>query len=103
MHLPPPAFIVMAGVVALFGAWTAMDLFRRVHANVGRARIAWMPAASLALGLGVWAPPAVWLLGCSLGGPGRLDGAVLTFALALAMSGAGVGFTVMSRRGRDPL
>ena len=32
MQLPPALFIVSAGVVALFGAWTAMDLFRRVHA-----------------------------------------------------------------------
>ena len=103
MQLPPALFIVFAGFVALFGAWTAMDLFRRVHANVGRARIAWMTAASMALGLGLWAPPALWLLGVSFGGPGRLDGAVLAFALALAMGGAGVGFTVMSRRGRDPL
>src|ERR1700761_8095848 len=103
MRLPPPVFIVMAGVVALFGAWTATDLFRRVHANVGRARIAWMTAASMALGLGLWGVPVICLLGLDFGGRGRLDGSVLTFALALAMGGAGLGFTVMARRGRDLL
>ncbi len=103
MQLPPPLFIVMAGLVALIGAWTAMDLFRRVHANVGRARIAWMTAASMALGLGLWATPVMWLLGVSYGGPGRLDGSVLAFALALAMGGAGLGFSLMARSGRDLL
>ncbi|MGZ5987145.1 MAG: PAS domain S-box protein, partial [Caulobacteraceae bacterium] len=103
MRLPPPVFIVMAGLVVLAGAWTATDLFRRVHANVGRARIAWMTAASMALGLGLWAVPAIWLLGLDFGGHGRLDGQVLTFALALAMGGAGLGFTIMARRGRDLL
>jgi PAS domain S-box-containing protein len=103
MRLPPPLFIVMAGLVALFGAWTAIDLFRRVHANVGRARTAWMTAASMALGLGLWAVPAIWLLGLDFGGRGRLDGSVLAFALAMAMGGSGLGFVIMSRRGRDLL
>ena len=103
MHLPPPLFMVMAGLVALLGAWTATDLFRRVHANVGRARIAWQTAASMGLGLGLWAVPAIWLLGLDFGGSGRLDGSVLAFALALAMGGSGVGFVVLGRRGRDLL
>src|SRR5215469_9789272 len=93
----------MAGLVALFGAWTATDLFRRVHANVGRARTAWMTAAAMALGLGAWAVPVIWLLGLDFGGRGRLEGSVLAFALALTMGGAGLGFAVMARRGRDLL
>jgi len=101
IHLPPPVFIVMAGLVVLFASWTATDLFRRVHANVGRARIAWMTAASMALGLGLWAVPTIWLLGLDFGGRGRMDGSVLAFALALAMGAAGLGFSIMGRRGRD--
>jgi PAS domain S-box-containing protein len=103
MQFPPPLFIVFAGIAALFGGWTAMDLFRRVHANVGRARIAWMTGAAMAMGLGVWVTPVLWLLGVSYGGPGRLDGSVLSFALALAMGGSGLGFAIMARRGRDLL
>lgn len=103
MQLPPPLFLLLAGLVALFGSWTALDLFRRVHANVGRARIAWMTAASMALGLGLWTVPLLWLLGTRYGGPGRLDGSVLAFALALAMGGAGLGFAVLARRGRPVL
>ncbi len=93
----------MAVSVAIFGAWTGADLFRRVHANVGRARIAWLTAASMALGAGLWATPVIWLLGLNFGGAGRMDGSVLAFALAFAMGGAGLCFAVMGRRGRDPL
>jgi PAS domain S-box-containing protein len=103
MQFPAPLFLILAGLVALFGGWTAMDLFRRVHANVGRARIAWMTAAAMAMGLGLWATPVLWLLGVSYGGPGRLDGSVLTFALALTLGGSGLGFAIMARRGRDLL
>ena len=35
-----------------------------------------MTAASMALGLGLWATPVLWLLGVSFGGPGRLDGSL---------------------------
>ena len=103
MQFPALQFVLMAASAAAFGAWTGVDLFRRVHANVGRARIAWLTAASMALGAGLWAAPVVWLLGLNYGGGGRLDGSVLAFALALAMGGSGLCFTLMGRRGRDLL
>ena len=103
MQFPAPLFVLMAASVAAFGAWTGVDLFRRVHANVGRARIAWLTAASMALGAGLWAATVVWLLGLNYGGAGRMDGSVLALALALAMGGSCVCFTLMGRRGRDPL
>jgi PAS domain S-box-containing protein len=103
MQLPPALFLVVAALVALFGVWTALDQFRRVHANVGRARVAWMTGAAMALGLGLWVVPVLWLLGMTYGGPGRLDGSVLAFALALAMGGAGLCFSILTRRGRPLL
>ena len=101
MQFPPPLFAILAVVVALFGSWAATDLFRRVHANVGRARIAWLTAASIALGLGAWALQTISLLGLNFGGTGQFDGAVLAFALTLVMGAAGLAFTLMARRGRD--
>ena len=103
MHFPGPMFVLMAASAAGFGAWTALDLFRRVHANVGRARIAWLTAASMAMGAGLWAVSVIWLLGLNFGGGGRMDGSVLVFALALALGGSGLCFAVMGRRGRDPV
>jgi PAS domain S-box-containing protein len=90
----------MAAGVALLGTWTATDLLRRVHANVGRARIAWLTAASLALGLGAWAMQTITLLGRNFGGGERFDRALLVFAFALAVAGSGLAFNLMARRGR---
>jgi PAS domain S-box-containing protein len=101
MQFPPPLFAILAVLVALFGSWAATDLFGRVHANVGRARIAWLTAASIALGLGAWALQTISLLGLNFGGTGQFDGAVLAFAMALVTGAAGLCFTVMARRGRS--
>jgi PAS domain S-box-containing protein len=100
MQFPSPVFAALAAGVALLGAWTAADLFNRVQANVGRARIAWLTAAALALGLGVWSAPVVNLLGLSAARQ-QFDGTLLFFAFALAASGAGAAFGLLARRGRS--
>ncbi|MDB5461088.1 MAG: sensor histidine kinase, partial [Caulobacteraceae bacterium] len=101
MLIPHPLFTALATAVALFGAWTATDLFRRVHANVGRARNAWLTAASVALGLAMWAMHMVSLLGGDAAPSESFDGSVLLLALAVAAGGAGAAFTLMARRSRD--
>jgi PAS domain S-box-containing protein len=101
MQFPSPLFALAAAAVALVGAWTAADLFRRVRANVGRARAAWLTAASLALALGLWAMQVIALLGLDFGGAERFDGTLLLFALAVAACGSGLAFSLMARKARD--
>jgi PAS domain S-box-containing protein len=101
MHLPSVPFLALALLVALLGPWTAEDLFRRVFANVGRARIAWMTAASIALGVAIWAMHLVALLGQDAGGSNRFDGPVVLMSLAVAVGGCGAAFWLIARRPRD--
>jgi PAS domain S-box-containing protein len=101
MQFPPPLFLILALTASLVSAWAAFDLFRRVHANVGRARIAWLTAASIALGLGAWTLQTISLLGLNFGGGGRFDGAVMSFGGCLAIGFSGMAFTWMARKGRD--
>ena len=61
--LHQPLYAVLCLVSALAGSWTALDLFGRIHANIGRARSAWLIAASLALGLSIWAADFEAVLG----------------------------------------
>ena len=77
-------YAVLAVAVALFGVWTATDLFRRVYANVGRARDAWLTAAALALALSMWAMHVIFMLGEEVGAADSFDGSVLLLALAVA-------------------
>jgi PAS domain S-box-containing protein len=102
--MPSARFLLFAApamAVAVFGPWTATDLFRRVAANVGRARIAWMTAAAIAMGLSIWAMPLVALLGEAPGGGVRVDGPVVLMSLAVAVGGSGAAFWLMSRRVGD--
>ena len=101
MHSLHPAYTLLATGVAVFGAWTATDLFRRVFANVGRARIAWMTAASVALGLAIWAMHLVALLGEDAGAPDSFDGSVMAMSVAVAVGGCGLAFWLTARRSRD--
>ena len=101
MHDAHPLFTALALAISLFGAWTATDLFRRVYANVGRARTAWLTAAASALGLAIWAMHLVALLGQDAGAPDSFDGAVLLMSLAVAVGGCGAAFWLMARRSRD--
>ncbi len=103
MNLANPVFTLMAVVISILGAWTAIDLFRRVYANVGRARAAWLTAASAALGLAIWAMHQVHLLGQYSGASGSFDGPVMLTAVTVAISGCGFAFWLMSRRSRDLL
>jgi PAS domain S-box-containing protein len=101
MHIPTPLFLALAVAVAFFGAWTATDLFRRVFANVGRARIAWLTAAAFAMGLAIWAMHLVALLGQDTGSPESFDGAVMAMSMAVALCGCAAGLWVTARRSRD--
>jgi hypothetical protein len=97
-----PLYAVLCLVSALAGSWTALDLFGRIHANIGRARSAWLIAASLALGLSIWAADFEAVLGAQVGARGHYDPALVALSLAVAIGAAGLAFFVASQRRGDP-
>ena len=96
--LHQPLYVLLSLVSALVGSWTALDLFGRIHANVGRARSAWLVAASLALGLSVWAADFEAMLGLHAGAPIRYDPALVALALAVATGCCGLAFYLAAQR-----
>jgi NO-binding membrane sensor protein with MHYT domain len=49
MHIAHhPIFIALASLTAWLGAWTALDVFRRVRAHVGGWRLGWLAATAMA-------------------------------------------------------
>jgi PAS domain S-box-containing protein len=96
------SYMAIACLAAVFGAWTALDLSRRVHANIGQARIAWMTGASVCLGLAIWAMHMTALLAHDSGRPDSIDGAVMLMSLSVAVAGCGLGIWLTARRARDP-
>ena len=67
-----PYLVVLSVAIAIFGSYTALDLFRRVRATDGRARTGWLAAAATAMGLSIWSMHFVAMLAFDAGCARRL-------------------------------
>ncbi|MBB3950872.1 MHYT domain-containing protein [Aureimonas jatrophae] len=98
-------FLGLSLAVAMLGAWTALDLFRRVEGKAGRERGIWLGSAACAMGLGIWSMHFVAMLGFDPGAPVSYDPALTLLSLVLAVGATAVAFVVAAsdRAGRAPL
>ncbi|HYF23395.1 MAG TPA: MHYT domain-containing protein [Caulobacteraceae bacterium] len=96
-------FVVLSFVVAVFGSWTALDLFRRVRTHVGRARAAWLVAAAVAMGASIWSMHFIAMLGFDPGSPVRYDPGLTFLSLALAVGATCGAFFAASGEHARPL
>ncbi|MGH8189513.1 MAG: MHYT domain-containing protein, partial [Steroidobacteraceae bacterium] len=81
-----PIFVALSILTAWLGAWTALDLFRRVRAHAGAWRLAWLAATAVAMGLSIWSMHFIAMLGFNPGAEVRYDvqRTVLSLLLAIA-------------------
>ncbi len=87
MHIAHhPLFIALSSLTAWLGAWTALDVFRRVRAHVGGWRLAWLAATALAMGLSIWSMHFIAMLGFNPGAEVRYDAALTVLSLVLAIA-----------------
>jgi len=101
MHIAHhPIFIALSSLTAWLGAWTALDVFRRVRAHVGGWRLAWLAATAVAMGLSIWSMHFIAMLGFSPGAEVRYDGGRTVLSLLLAI--ATTAFAFFFARGGGP-
>jgi len=84
-HHHHPIFVALSLLVAVFGSWTALDLFRRVRSHIGRTRQAWLGMAAVAMGVSIWSMHFIAMLGFNPGAPVSYDAALTVLSLALAV------------------
>ena len=90
------AYGALSVSVAIFAAWTALDLLRQVPERQGNARLPWLITASVAMGGGVWSMHFIAMLGFNPG-PSIGYAPVLTGAsLGLALIGTALAFFAAS-------
>ncbi|MEH6718703.1 MAG: MHYT domain-containing protein [Aurantimonas endophytica] len=94
-----PTFVLLSLVVAVFGSWTALDLFRRVRTNHGQARLVWVATAAVAMGLSIWSMHFVAMLGFDPGSAVRYDPFLTLVSLLLAIGATGGAFFFAARDG----
>jgi PAS domain S-box-containing protein len=63
-----PVLVALSILIAALASYTALDLATRMRAASGRARRAWLAAAAIAMGGGIWSMHFVGMLAFSLPG-----------------------------------
>jgi PAS domain S-box-containing protein len=92
-----PVFVILALVVAVFGSWTALDLFRRIRTHVGVSRLIWLVGAAVAMGCSIWSMHFVSMLGFDAGSVGRYDPELTILSLVLAVASTCGAFFLAAR------
>ena len=87
---------VLSVLVAIFTAWTALDLLRQVQERHGVARLPWLATASAAMGGGIWSMHFIAMLGFDPGPHIGYDLITTAASLGLALLGTSLAFFVAS-------
>jgi diguanylate cyclase (GGDEF)-like protein/PAS domain S-box-containing protein len=81
-----PALVVLSVLIAILASATALDVASRISGAAGRLRLAWILAAGVAMGGGVWAMHFVAMLAFTLPVTIGFDIPLTLFSLALAVA-----------------
>ena len=102
MHLHGVSvFDGLSFLVAVFAAWTALDLFRQVRSRQGAARLAWLATAATVMGGGIWSMHFIAMLGSESDVAVRYDPMLTVVSFLLAVVGSSLAFLIAaSRKGR---
>ncbi len=88
-------------VIAVLASYTSLDLAGRMRASPGMWWVAWLPAAALAMGGGIWSMHFVAMLAFHFGGTVSYDVALTVLSLLLAIAVTGIGLLTIHRRRGD--
>ena len=89
----------LASVVAVFGAWTSLDLFSRAKRYGGGTRHRWVALSAIALGVSIWSMHFIAMLGFDPGGPVGYALAPTLASLLLAVGGTAAAFAIVAGAG----
>jgi NO-binding membrane sensor protein with MHYT domain len=98
-----PYLVALSILVASLASYTALDLGGHVRIARGLARRAWLVAAAITMGGGIWSMHFIGMLAFVMPVPMSYDIELTIFSLVVAIVAAGGGFYVISRRGASPL
>ncbi len=97
--LHDPVLVALSILIAALASYSALDLATRMRAASGRARRAWLVAAAIAMGGGVWSMHFVGMLAFSLPGTEiSYDPFLTVLSLVIPIAVAAAAFAVVGRR-----
>src|ERR1700720_1967590 len=92
-----PYLVALSILVACFGSYTALDLSAHVGPARGFVRRAWLAAAAITMGGGIWSMHFVAMLAFIMPTPMSYDIGLTALSLVVAIVVTGGGFYVISR------
>src|SRR5258705_519816 len=98
-----PYLVALSILVASVASYTALDLGGHVAAARGLARRAWLVAAAITMGGGIWSMHFIGMLAFVMPIPMSYDIGLTALSLVVAVVVTGGGFYVISRPGASPL
>jgi PAS domain S-box-containing protein len=97
-----PALVALSISIAVFAAYTALDLSSRAAGAAPAARRGWIAGAAVAMGGGIWSMHFVGMLAFEMGMPAAYDLGITLLSLGIAIAFTGAAFAWISRRGAGP-
>lgn len=98
-----PYLVALSILIASFASYTALDPGGHVGAARGLARRAWLVAAAITMGGGIWSMHFIGMLAFIMPIPMSYDIGLTTLSLVVAIVATGGGFYVISRQGASAL
>src|SRR5687768_7027248 len=100
-----PYLAALSVAIAIFGSYTALDLFRHTRATGGRVRAGWLATAGVAMGLSIWSMHFVAMLAFDAGVPVAYSVHLTALSLLVAVGVTGAAFATIARPrpGRAPV
>ncbi len=98
-----PYLVALSILVASFASYTALDLGGHVGAARGLARRAWLAAAAITMGGGIWSMHFIGMLAFVMPIPMSYDIGLTILSLVVAIVVTGGGFYIISRQGASLL
>src|ERR1700726_4476023 len=98
-----PYLVALSILVACFASYTALDLSAHVVPARGFARRAWLAAAALTMGGGIWSMHFVAMLAFIMPTPMSYDIGLTTLSLVVAILVTGGSFYIISSHSGSPL
>jgi methyl-accepting chemotaxis protein len=92
--------VIVAGVVCFLASVTAINLFNRARATMGRASAIWIIAAGAATGSGIWATHFIAMLAYNPGFSIAYNIGLTTLSFVAAATVTGIGLSVAVYGGR---
>jgi PAS domain S-box-containing protein len=97
--LHDPVLVALSILIAALASYSALDLATRMRAAAGSTRRAWLVAAAIAMGGGIWSMHFVGMLAFSLPGTEiSYDPFLTVLSLVLPIAVAAAAFAVVGRR-----